>query len=45
MEYAFSSPLTPILQGEGDVKKLQEKQIWEALEKAEIADMVRNLEK
>ena len=45
MEYAFSSPLSqPFPPGEKGVEE-QEKQIWEALEKAQIADMVRNLEK
>jgi len=57
LEYAFdyTPPLTPPLIGEGDWKTLppekgeleggQEKQIWQALEKAQIADMIRNLEK
>ncbi len=42
MEYAFESPpLTPPLSGEGNKEKL----IWEALEKAQIDNMVKKLEK
>ena len=43
MEYAFETPpLGLLLTGEGNNK---ENQIWEALEKAQISDMVKKLEK